>query len=273
MTPSVPGARGTVRTHRPSRSLPPASIEWAYFFDIDGTLVDLAESPSDVQPDRDLRRLVADLFAQGGGAVALISGRSLTDIDRLFPRVQLPAAGQHGLERRDATGRLHLHPSAAESLDAIRVELREATARHPDLLLEDKGLSLALHFRRAPHLAGFAHRLMRSMQNRLGDEYCVQPGKRVVELKPAGRDKGVAILEFMQEVPFQRRTPVFLGDDATDEYGFDMVNSMNGHSVKVGPGATAARWRLGDVLAVRAWLDTLRTTSSAANDGNGEGSR
>jgi trehalose 6-phosphate phosphatase len=107
----------------------------------------------------------------------------------------------------------------------------------------------------------------------LGDEYCVQPGKRVVELKPAGRDKGVAILEFMQEVPFHQRTPVFLGDDATDEYGFAMVNSMNGHSIKVGPGPTAATWRLGDVLGARAWLDTLRTTSTAANDGNGEASR
>src|SRR5262249_27620579 len=88
----------------------------------------------------------------------------------------------------------------------------------------------------------------------LGAGFCVQSGKRVVELKPAGKDKGIAVREFMREAPFRGRTPVFIGDDITDEYGFATVNRMRGTSVKVGPGRTVARWRLEDVRAVRAWL-------------------
>src|SRR2546426_4251134 len=115
-------------------------------------------------------------------------------------------------------------------------------------------LSLALHYRRAPRLGGYAHRLMRSLAARIGSQYCVQTGKRIVEMKPAGKDKGVAVLEFMQEEPFRGRTPVFIGDDTTDEYGFATVNRLHGHSVKVGAGRTVAHWRLRDVDAGRAWL-------------------
>jgi trehalose 6-phosphate phosphatase len=89
----------------------------------------------------------------------------------------------------------------------------------------------------------------------MGDEYVLQDGKYVLELKPAGWDKGTAVLEFMQEAPFRSRTPVFVGDDTTDEYGFTIINRLGGHSVKVGAGETSARWRLADVQAVRAWLD------------------
>jgi trehalose 6-phosphate phosphatase len=85
----------------------------------------------------------------------------------------------------------------------------------------------------------------------------VQTGKRVVELKPAGKDKGVAVGEYMREAPFRGRCPVFIGDDLTDEYGFAMVNRLGGHSIKVGRGRTVARWRLRDVAAVRAWLGSM----------------
>jgi trehalose 6-phosphate phosphatase len=90
---------------------------------------------------------------------------------------------------------------------------------------------------------------------RVGAQYCILTGKRIVEMKPAGKDKGVAVLEFMQEAPFKGRTPVFVGDDVTDEYGFATVNRLHGHSVKVGPGPTAAHWRLRDVRAVQEWLE------------------
>ncbi len=95
---------------------------------------------------------------------------------------------------------------------------------------------------------------MRSLLPRVGAQYCILTGKRIVEIKPAGKDKGVAVLEFMREAPFKGRTPVFVGDDVTDEYGFATVNRLRGLSVKVGPERTAARWRLRDVAAVRAWL-------------------
>jgi trehalose 6-phosphate phosphatase len=228
-------------------------VDWAYFFDIDGTLVDIAPSPAGARTDRQLRDLLERLHG-AAEAVALISGRRIADIDRLFPSTRFPAAGQHGIERRDVTGRVFLHAADAAPLEHARASLASVVARHRGLLLEDKGLSLALHYRRAPRLAGYAHREMRALQAALGSAYCVLSGKRVVELKPAGRDKGVAVQEFMQEPPFRGRTPVFVGDDVTDEYGFTTVNRLGGHSVRVGPGPTAARWRLRDVRAVRAWL-------------------
>lgn len=250
-----PSIAGRSRAARVSNSVPVPATDWAYFFDIDGTLVDIAATPAGVRLDRELRLLIERLYRSAGGAVALISGRSIADIDGLFPGTRLPAAGQHGIERRDASGLVSRHAFPSEQLDWAHNRLAEAVARHRGLLLEDKGLSLALHYGRAPRLGGYAHRLLRSLQARMGTEYCVQTGKRVVEMKPAGRDKGAAVLEFMQEEPFRGRTPVFVGDDSTDEYGFGMVNRLHGHSVKVGPGPTAARWRVRDVRAVRAWLE------------------
>ena len=249
-------------TRRRAGSLPTPQPEWAYFFDIDGTLVELEDSPAGTRPDADLQRLIAELCRAAGGAIALISGRSIADIDRLVRDDRLPVAGQHGLERRDAAGRISRHAVHAQGLSWARSELVTAVARHHGLVLEDKGLSLALHYRRAPRLGGYAHRLMRSLAARIGSQYCVQTGKRIVEMKPAGKDKGVAVLEFMQEEPFRGRTPVFVGDDITDEYGFATVNRLHGHSVKVGPGRTVAHWRLRDVRAVRAWLQQGPATAA-----------
>jgi len=235
--------------------VPAPRPDWAYFFDIDGTLVDLGDDPGGVRLDRDLRSLIDALHDAAGGAVALISGRDIPDIDALMEGVRLPAAGQHGTERRDATGRITHHAVRTAQLDWAHDQIAAAAAKHPGLELQHKGLTLALHYRRAPQLAGYAHRLVQSVLPRLGKAYCIQRGKRIVEVKPAGKDKGAAVLEFMAEAPFRDRTPVFLGDDLTDEYGFATVNRLKGHSIKVGPGRTAARFRLRNVAAVRAWLD------------------
>jgi len=239
----------------PPPPVPAPRPDWAYFFDIDGTLVDLGDDPGGVRLDRDLRALIAALHVAAGGAVALISGRDIPDIDALMEGVRLPTAGQHGTERRDAAGRVTRHAVRTTQLDWAHDQIAAAATKHPGLVLQHKGLTLALHYRRAPRLAGYAHRLVRSLLPRLGKEYCMQRGKRIVELKPAGKDKGAAVLEFMAEPPFRGRTAVFLGDDLTDEYGFATVNRLKGHSIKVGPGRTAARFRLRNVAAVRAWLE------------------
>jgi trehalose 6-phosphate phosphatase len=234
---------------------PPAPrAEWAYFLDIDGTLLDFADVPGGVAIDAELRGQIGALSRATAGAVALISGRSLADIDGLLNGFRLPAAGQHGTERRDAAGRVVHHAQSRDRLEWARARLTESVAGRPGLLVEDKGLSLAVHYRQAPRLAGYVHRLARSLAPRLGADFCIQAGKRIVEIKPAGKDKGVAVAEFMEEAPFRGRMPVFLGDDVSDEYGFAMVNRLGGHSIKVGPGPTRARWRLRDVAAVRAWL-------------------
>ena len=238
----------------PSSGLIAPAAGWACFLDLDGTLVELAETPDAIEINPGVRDLLQATRTLTGGALALISGRSLVELDQLIPGPPLPLAGQHGVERRGADGVLHRHPFPSERLDLARQSLSEFIAQWPGLLLEDKGSSLALHFRREPRLAGLAFRAVRSACKSLGPEFTVQEGKQVVELKPAGRDKGDAIFEFMAEAPFRGRTPVFVGDDATDEFGFAVVNRLGGHSIKVGPGPTTAFWRLHDVPAVLGWL-------------------
>jgi trehalose 6-phosphate phosphatase len=236
---------------------PPARREWAYFFDLDGTLIDFTDTPAAARVGAELRLLLERLFRDTGGAVALISGRALADIDRLFPHALLPAAGQHGLERRGAGGAVTRHAVPTRGFERARRRIANEVIGKPGLLLEDKGLSLALHYRRAPRLGAYAHRLARSLLPTVGQRFCIQRGKYVVEVRPCGKDKGDGIVEFMKEPPFRGRSAVFIGDDATDEFGFAMVNRLGGHSIKVGPGRTAARWRLGNVKAVEQWLRSI----------------
>jgi trehalose 6-phosphate phosphatase len=230
----------------------------AYFFDLDGTLIHFAESPSQVEIEPALHRLVESLSIASAGAVSLITGRSLAEVDRLFPGRHLPAAGQHGLERRTATGDIERHEISLRPLHYPRRVLTKVVETHPSLLLEDKGLSLALHYRRAPRLAGVVHGIMNTLIHTMGTGYCLQRGKCVVELVPAGRNKGSAIAAFMREVPFRGRLPLFIGDDVTDEHGFAVVNRLGGYAIKVGAGRTVAPWRLPDVRAVLEWLDSGR---------------
>lgn len=238
------------------RPPPPPSPQpdWAYFLDVDGTLIDIAETPTAAQVDAALLALVGRLHAASGGAVALVSGRALADLERRLAGLPLPVAGQHGLERRDAVGRLRGDAGEPAAKAAVSLRLAPVLARHPGLLLEDKGLSLALHYRQAPALAAYVHRLLRRLVAEVGPGLRLQAGKRVVEVKPAGCDKGTAIEDYLAEPPYRGRRPVFIGDDVTDEHGFAIVNACDGISIKVGPGRSCARYRLADVEAVRQWL-------------------
>jgi trehalose 6-phosphate phosphatase len=232
----------------------PFSPQWALFLDVDGTLLDHADHPQDVHVDAQLLALLRDLLRAGGGAVALISGRAVADLDRLFAPLQFPAAGQHGTERRSADGSMHRHTPPSSLLESVARSLARLSAAHSGLVVENKGMSLALHYRLAPALEGLAQREMRAAVATLGDGFELQAGKYVLEIKPGGKDKGSAIAEFMAEPPFAGRTPVFLGDDLTDEYGFALVNASRGHTIKVGAGNSVARWRLEGAAQVRDWL-------------------
>jgi trehalose 6-phosphate phosphatase len=235
--------------------------DWALFLDIDGTLLEIAPTPQAVHPGRADTTLVAALYEQTGGALALVSGRSLAMIDALFSPLRLPAAGQHGVERRDARSRIH-HPSFSPKLLKKAAEhIRAFAESHAGLVFEDKGYSMALHYRLAPGLAGAAHAIVREAAREVGSSVEVQRGKMVAELKLAGHDKGKAIEAFMQERPFAGRLPVFLGDDLTDEDGFRVIERLGGHSIKVGSGVTVARWRLQDPAAARTWLKEWLTPS------------
>lgn len=243
---------------------PPWPDGVALFLDIDGTLVRFAERPDAVRIDAPLHTLLGRLRAATGEALALISGRSIADIDALFSPARFAIAGQHGAERRSADGTLHFHAPLASRLREPAESLRRLVRDHPGLVLEEKGASLALHCRMAPALARLAEREARQAVVALGDDFELQAGKFVYEVKPSGKDKGTAIDEFMAEAPFAGRVPVFVGDDLTDELGFERVNRIGGLSVKVGAGPTRARWRLADAGAVRRWLSRLAARPGAA---------
>lgn len=239
---------------RGKRQPPQPRGDWAFFLDVDGTLLEIADTPSAVRVDLDLLELIGNLWRDSGGALALVSGRSISDLEELLGARRIPLAGQHGLERRDAAGRLWIHAAPPDAKCAIKEALQPVLLRHPGLLLEDKGLTLALHYRLAPHLAAYAHRLMERFTREAGGALELQKGKRVIEIKPAGIDKGTAVAEYLAESPFRGRLPVFIGDDLNDEHGFAEVNRIGGISIKVGPGRSCAAYHLPGIAAVRCWL-------------------
>ena len=243
------------------QTLQPASA--CLFLDVDGTLIDFGSTPDSVIVDQPLLQLLQAAKQSCGGAVALISGRSLTQLDALFAPERWPAAGLHGLERRDAAGHLHLH--GPERLpESIIEELRAIARQHPGLLLEDKGRALALHYRNAAELGAGLAASVDALTARHGDhDLHVQPGDYVLELKPSGITKAHAIAAFMDETPFRGRTPLFAGDDLTDLHGFEAVEANGGVSIAVGPRVTAAH-RVASPAELRKLLAEFVTRETAA---------
>jgi trehalose 6-phosphate phosphatase len=163
-----------------------------------------------------------------------VSGRSLAQIDQLFAPVRWPAAGLHGLERRDATGRLHhVHLDASEIARARRAFERIAW-HNPQVEVEDKGLSVALHYRRAPALASQLGEAVQDIVASLGGGYRVQPGSCVLEITPRGASKADAVGSFLAEPPFAGLKPLYAGDDLTDVAAFEAVERLGGRSIAVG---------------------------------------
>ena len=240
-----------------ARSLVPRR-DWALFLDVDGTLFHLRDTPEAVEGDEGVTRLLAAIAPCLGDALALISGRPIDFLDGLFAPWKLPAAGQHGLERRDATGNRSFLPVPA-SLERIRAPLRELACSVPGLVLEDKSHALAVHFRQVPVRGPELMRKIETIVEDRAPDLQVLRGKMVAEIKPLGTDKGSAISTFMNEPPFRDRVPVFVGDDTTDESGFACVNGMNGHSIRVGNDGEATRAHYGflNVDEVLVWLETL----------------
>jgi len=225
----------------------------AFFFDVDGTLAEIAPRPGDARVAPAMLDALQRLTARCP-AVAAISGRPIAEIDALLAPLKLPAAGIHGAQRRGPDGRLW--QAAGDAVPEIREALAACAQRHPGSLFEDKGVAFALHFRACPDagadILATAERLVAEHPR-----FALQPGKCVLEVKPAGIDKGQAIEALLAEAPFAGRRPVFLGDDRTDEAGFAMVNRLEGVSIKIGDEPSAARYRLPDVAAVERWLHTL----------------
>lgn len=247
--------------HRPR---PPAPADdWALFLDVDGCLLEFADTPDAVTVPDALLATLAAVAQRLEGAVALVSGRSLASIDRLFAPLQLPASGLHGMEHR-STARQIAAPPAPAALGAIRNEARQIALAYPGALVEDKGPALGLHWRAAAQAANALRSFAEVALPRLPG-YCLQHGDHVVELRPAASDKGSAILALLDDAPFRGRVPVFVGDDLTDESGFAVVNAHGGLSVLVGEREpSAAHFGLHDPRAVHDWLLATRPAHEEA---------
>lgn len=236
----------------------PELAEPAVFVDLDGTLVEIVAQPHLVQVPHWLPPLLSDAAARLDGALALISGRPIRELDEILNVSHLAAAGLHGLESRRSDGSITRSPTPAIP-DWVRRDLDELCGPRPGLLLEDKTQSIAVHFRQAPDQVDRVRENLVRICEDLGEAFVLQPGKMVCELRPRGTNKGTAIRDFMRAPPFAGRVPVFIGDDVTDEDGFGVVNSLGGYSVRVGNDgySTLARYSLRNVDAVHDWLDCL----------------
>ncbi|MEM5382496.1 trehalose-phosphatase [Paraburkholderia phymatum] len=237
--------------------------ETAFFFDFDGTLVDLAPTPDGVLVQPEAIALLAELRRLTNGAVAIVSGRGIDSIDQFLGMPDLPVAGLHGAERRDANGDTQRIGFNDERLLRMEQVLADIVNANPGMLLEIKGAALALHYRNAPDRESVAREATTKLVADYPGAYVLQPGKMVYEIKPKDVDKGRALRAFLDEPPFTGRTPVFAGDDLTDEKGFAVVNERGGLSIKVGGGDTIASARIGSVSALLAWLSEV--VASARN--------
>ena len=244
-------------SEEPRRPPPPALADNdALFLDVDGTLVAFADHPERVVLADGLPDLLARLSQRLGGALALVSGRPLVQVDRLFAPLRLPAAGLHGAQLRTTNGDVTETETIAPWLHELHRRAMHFAHAHPGVLVEAKGAALALHWRKAPAaaaaVAAFAH-----AQLPLLPGVRLQPGNHVVELVAAGHDKGTAVAALMREAPFAGRRPCFIGDDLTDEDGFTAATRLGGYGVLVGTRAGShARHALPDVAAVHGWLRT-----------------
>lgn len=235
---------------------PPYPRRPALFLDVDGTLLEIVARPQDVRVDQALLHQLRRLHDGVGGALALLSGRPVEELQRLFAPLELPMAGLHGLERRAADGRTTIVGVEGEAIDAARAALRRYVAAHPGLLLEDKGASLAVHYRLQPALEAGVERTCEDLAAGLGPEFHVQAGLLVREIKSRMADKGTALDEFMAESPFATRQPVAIGDDFTDLDAFRAAERHGGMGIAVGD-RIKARWQLAGPRALRAWLTML----------------
>jgi trehalose 6-phosphate phosphatase len=237
-------------------SVVPDLEKCAFLLDIDGTLLDMAPSPQQVWVPPTLRQTLDRLDAMTGGAVALVSGRPIHDIDLIFSPLQLPAIGCHGAEFRPIPG----------SPPQIRASRLSATLKRklailaelgPGILIEDKGYSLALHYRLAPDKGPELQAAVTAICADVTDAVDILPGKFVIEIKPAGVNKGTAVCELMQHAPFADRSPIFIGDDTTDEPVFGVISKFGGLGFSVGRINAEVNGHFDKPESVRSWLSRI----------------
>ena len=239
--------------------------EYAILLDIDGTLLDLAPTPREVWVPPDLSETLSRLRDKTSGALALVSGRSLNDIDLIFAPEQFPAVGGHGAEMRISIDSEAVASHAPPMDKELKRRLAAIAKLSPGILLEDKGYSLALHYRLAPHAEKAIYEAVSLIGNeRPNAPFEVLPGKCVCEIKQVGFDKATGVRELMSHEPFRGRRPLFIGDDVTDESVFVIMPDLDGLAFSVGRRAEGVAGHFDEPRDVRAWLARLVDGEAAA---------
>jgi trehalose 6-phosphate phosphatase len=240
------------------RALVPHLDHCAILLDIDGTLLDLAPTPREVWVPPGLADTLTRLLARTSGALALVSGRSLNDIDLIFAPEQFPAVGGHGAEMRLSTESEAVATHAPPMDKELKRRLAAIAKLSPGILLEDKGYSLALHYRLAPHAEKAIYEAVSLIRADLPNAPIeVLPGKCVCEIKHSGFNKASGVLELMTHAPFKGRRPIFIGDDVTDETVFAIMPDLNGLAFSVGRRAQGVAGHFDEPRDVREWLAHL----------------
>jgi trehalose 6-phosphate phosphatase len=231
--------------------------------DVDGTILDIAPTPDQVRVPQSLLRTLSAINDHVGGALALVSGRPVADLDVIFAPLRLAAIGGHGAEIRPlANG--SAPQRCAKSLDLkIKRRLKDVATRHPGVTIEDKDYSLALHYRQTPAQGpDVVEEVKRVCKDSLPGSIEVLPGRAVIEVKSTGFDKGTAVRALMSHPPFSGRRPIFIGDDKTDEAAFAVVPEFNGIAVSVGRKVPGAEDRFKSPAEVRQWLERLAESAA-----------
>ena len=249
------------------RSLVSHLSETAILLDIDGTLLDLAPTPREVWVPPDLAKTLNRLMVRTNGAMALVSGRSLNDIDLIFAPEQFPAVGGHGAEMRLSADNEAVATHAPPMDKELKRRLAAIAKLSPGILLEDKGYSLALHYRLAPHAEKAIYAAVSLIRADLPNAPIeVLPGKCVCEIKHSGFTKATGVLELMSHEPFKGRHPLFIGDDVTDESVFAIMPDLRGLAFSVGRRAKGVAGHFDEPSDVRQWLAHLLDDERAATE-------
>src|SRR5258708_3857897 len=243
---------------KPIPPLPAALDQFAILLDVDGTILDLAPTPREVFVSHTLRDTLARLWERTDGAVAFVSGRPISELDLIFSPLQLPAIGGHGAELRTVAGGAPSAPRLPPLDPALKRRFAAIAEAGPGIILEDKGYSLALHYRLAPHKESVVRAAAAKIYSELeASSIELLPGKLVLEIKQTGCTKATAVRELMTYTPFSDRRPIFIGDDVTDLGGFGILPHFNGIGISVGrdvPGITA---RFDRPAALLPWLEHI----------------
>jgi trehalose 6-phosphate phosphatase len=241
-----------------SSDLPRLDSHCALFLDFDGTLVELAARPEAVHVPAMLPSSLARMSERLGGALAVVSGRPIGDLDHFLAPLRLPLAAEHGAQRR-TSGDAVIMSVASPDLSAVIHRITAFADQHSGLRVETKTAAVALHYRQAPDLEALCLQAMSEAAESTASVELLH-GKFVFEIKPFGVSKGTAITDFMKQAPFKGRMPVFAGDDVTDEAGFAAVQAMGGVGIKIGPGSTLAAARMASPAVLLAWLETAASS-------------